>query len=140
MKNLFFAGLLTVFLVPCLRLSAQNIAYRYDNAGNRISREINPLRSSTEASSLESLADFTLNNSIKLYPNPTNGILTVEISGLLEVEQGEIRILDTSGRTVKYSESIAPQNTFDLSGQANGIYLLRISLNDETKTWKIIKH
>ncbi|GHT55113.1 hypothetical protein FACS189446_6000 [Bacteroidia bacterium] len=55
------------------------------------------------------------------------------------MKQGETHLLDASGRTVKYLKGISLQNTLDLSGQANGIYFLRITLGDETKTMKIIK-
>jgi hypothetical protein len=140
LKKLLFTGFLTVFLISGPRLSAQNPVYTYDNAGNRISRGIITLRSSREdAPSPEPLSDFISKQEIKLYPNPTRGILMVELPGLSEPVQGEIRIINSSGQTVKHSRNIALQNTFDLGGQANGIYLLRITLNDETMTWKVIK-
>lgn len=62
---------------------SQNISYGYDAAGNRIKREIiissnnNSRKGVKKSSFTESLNDKT----IKIYPNPTKGLLKIEIGG-----------------------------------------------------------
>ena len=143
MKKLFITGIIAILSVSGLRLTAQNVVYTYDEAGNRTNRSIiyiEDLRSSTEDTSPpETISGLTSEQEVKFYPNPTRGILTVEILRLSETNPAEIQIIDTSGRTVKHLKTVSLQNTLDLGNLTNGIYLLKITLKDETATWKIIK-
>jgi hypothetical protein len=76
----------------------------------------------------------------KYYPNPTNGILNIEINNLPENSEGEIYFTDITGKvlrrfTVADSKSILT----DISEFPTGTYLLRV-LYDEDKwlTGKVI--
>jgi hypothetical protein len=143
MKKLYITGIIAILSIFGMRLRAQNIVYTYNEAGNRTNRSIiyvEQLRSSTEETSpSETTSGLTPEQEVKLYPNPTKGILTVEIPRLSETSPAKIQIIDISGRTVKHRKTASRQNTFDFSNQANGIYLMKITLNDEISTWKIIK-
>ncbi len=70
----------------------------------------------------------------KVYPNPSNGILTIEYSlGLTDV--GTAQLFDLSGRCVHHSTLIADANLtkLGLSHVSSGLYLLRIAVNGDTK-------
>ena len=81
--------------------------------------------------------DFYFNNKLKIYPNPTNGIFTIQsyfdtaITG---------KIYDVLGKEVLKSLSIINgMNTIDIANLPKGIYLLKVSDLEETKTIKVIK-
>jgi len=73
-------------------------------------------------------------NGFTVYPNPSNGILTIEYSlGLTDV--GTAQLFDLSGRCVHHSSLIADENLtkLGLSHVSSGLYLLRITVNGDTK-------
>ena len=85
------------------------------------------------------LSDLIAEKAISIYPNPTQGILSVEIKGYTDEVQAEFRLTDFSGRTILSRKATTGFQTFDLSRQATGIYLLQIRINGESTVWKIIK-
>ena len=63
---------------------------------------------------------------VTLYPNPSNGLVTVEISGLI-TEPMELVLTDVAGREVRRSVNInAMKFEYDMSGVAPGTYLLHL--------------
>jgi hypothetical protein len=71
----------------------------------------------------------TLSN-IKVYPNPTNGKLTIDAENFEGVE-----VYDVSGRLILESEL----KTIDLEGQSKGLYLLKINANGTKQELKVLK-
>jgi hypothetical protein len=138
MKKHFLFYLL---LFAASSLSAQNVSYAYDNAGNRIERVISliaspELRASEEVTELE---DVVAKHEIRIYPNPTQGQLTVEIVDFNADLPFEFTLTDLSGKIIDRKKATSGYQNFNLSGQPDGIYLLRISIDGESTTWKIIK-
>ncbi len=74
------------------------------------------------------------NNGILMYPNPTTGLTTVEVT-----ENSFVRVIDFQGRVVLEKESMNAGNLeLDLSRFNSGIYNIQVSNNDYTKSDKII--
>lgn len=72
----------------------------------------------------------------KIYPNPTNGILNVEMS---QVQEGaEIQILDALGKVV-LSKSLT-NNTLDVSFLNCGVYYLQIKIDNGVSTQRFMKY
>lgn len=66
-----------------------------------------------------------------LYPNPTTGMVN------LSETASRVEVYDFSGRMVKAEENV---NSIDLSSQANGVYIFRITTTDNTViTKKVVK-
>lgn len=81
--------------------------------------------------------EFYFNNKLKIYPNPTNGIFTIQ-SFFDNAITG--KIYDVLGKEVLKSLSITNgMNTIDIANLPKGIYLLKVSDLGETKTIKVIK-
>lgn len=68
-----------------------------------------------------------LERMIKLYPNPTQGLVTLDL-GLIEV--CTLRIFDAQGRMLVEQSSCTGQCQFDLSEYRSGIYRLLITINE----------
>lgn len=75
-----------------------------------------------------SLNNIDLNNTLKLFPNPTFGKLSVESAELIS----KIDIFDVQGRSV-FKQQISPQTKLemDISSLSMGIYFVQIQLTDE---------
>lgn len=74
-----------------------------------------------------------------LFPNPTNGIMQLEVKNA-EPEMN-YELLDLSGRKIASSRILSTQTTIDISAVASGEYLLRVYSEKQTiKTLKIVKH
>ena len=126
--------------------------YHYDNAGNRILREVIYLQSrgftksasgtKKEYSSEENqnmIERKTNDFELRIYPNPTKGLLNINISGEKEIQKTIVEVYNVNGKLI-FSTSDFPNNyQINLSNQSKGIYFMRIVLNDLQYEWKIIK-
>lgn len=79
----------------------------------------------------------TFDNSITLYPNPFNDIITISSQHPL-TEEATLTIYTMSGKLLKF-EKVTPQNRLLVDGLSSGMYLLKIEDGLETHTIKIIK-
>ena len=81
--------------------------------------------------------DELTNAGIKLYPNPTSGLITVEYNK--PFSKGEIKIFDYSGRVVylKETEKAVEQN-IDLTNQAKGAYIIQFTIDQEQISTQLI--
>ena len=135
-------------LLPCFcpLLHSQNqdtIAYRYDAAGNRISRTIvlstisapAPLEEKPQVIYTEVFADIQL----KIYPNPTDGLVKVEIFNLPEGQTAQIWLYAMSGQLITSFNEVSKAVDINISGQPAGIYVMRIVAGKFRTEWKIIK-
>ncbi len=73
---------------------------------------------------------------IKVYPNPTSGILNLTFTGQ---SVNKLVITDITGKQIMVKTDIGSEETIDLSDYENGIYVIRIVSDNEIITAKIIK-
>lgn len=75
------------------------------------------------------------NDRITIYPNPTEGMINVNLKSLKNVA---IRVFDSAGRIVYQKKNINTTNQkIELKG-APGIYFIEISSLNKTKTYKLV--
>lgn len=128
--------------------------YEYDNCGNRVKRlseielgssTLNPEsiagESTTEKSSLadEYAREFISGHEILLYPNPTDGILEIKLIEYSSEITGEIVLLGLDGKVIYKQKILESFMSVDLSQQISGAYLLHVTINSETRVYRIIK-
>ncbi len=75
--------------------------------------------------------------SITLYPNPSNGIVSIKVSSVIE-ETGTISVSDITGREVLSSPFETNKITALQSGQPAGVYLVTIRSKHITYTTKMV--
>lgn len=122
--------------------SAQSVKYSYDNAGNRIKREIvmkTKAPYEEVSTTTEYFSEKLSEKDIRIYPNPTKGRLKIEIVGYENSDRCTLRILNVSGQQILSAHANSPCTELDISSKANGVYILYISLNNKETAWKIIK-
>ncbi len=77
---------------------------------------------------------------IDIYPNPTDGMLYLQLD-LLTSNPVAVEIYDVAGRLlVETSEEkvVSKRYAFDLSEEANGVYLLKVIVADEVLTKRVV--
>lgn len=71
-------------------------------------------------------------NNVKVYPNPTSGLVTVE-----NAEHSTINVYSIAGNLVKTVESNTVSTSVDLTGLAKGTYIVKVIKENEVITKKI---
>jgi hypothetical protein len=142
MKRIIFIALM-IFGANCLFGQTVSINFAYDAAGNRVGRTVIITGDkSAEDAIEESIQDITVdeNTNIKIFPNPTSGILNFEV---LTSETEDIKVIakvySINGSLVCNEEYYGSSFTIDLSHEQNGTYVLDLQVNDKAKYFTIIK-
>lgn len=134
-----------LFLLWQLPLSAQErIGYSYDANGNRIRQGVIILAAKSmprrvDAQESTFYSDSLSLHSVKIYPNLTKGMLKVSISGLKDSDTYNMSVYTTAGAQVFINHVKTEETDIDISNLPSGIYILRITINNKSTTWKIIK-
>lgn len=140
--------ILLTILVMYVPVYADQVSYAYDNAGNRIKREIvidtRSVMESTKDGKKDNQEDsfcseMLSGKEIKIHPNPTEGDLSVEITGYEDSDKCSFLIFDMSGHQIMSARADSPVTHVDISGKPTGLYILNIILNSKPSSWKIIK-
>lgn len=107
-----------------------------ETSGTTKSAAIKNSESENEVSDLL-LVDDIVNISIKVIPNPNPGSFKVVSSNTEGVKN--IEIYDLSGKVIYGSPTTQNETEINISDQPNGLYLLKLFINDQVFTEKIIK-
>jgi len=141
MKYFCLSLLLTICVIPVL--SQSKVGYTYDAAGNRIKREMIVEKAN------QSISDFFMNGHeslqannkyhVKFSLNPSDDLLQVTVEGYDPSDGGSVTLYSTQG-TLLYKNKIV-SNTFTLrmNSYPDGVYIIRITINEISDTWKITK-
>ena len=139
--------MIAAMLCAAVNLKAQNatVHFNYDANGNRTMRyltfqKVEENGKSVEAGNeiLSSVINLIGASQVNLYPNPTYGMFTVELTEIGE-KNIQATLSTTTGAIIQQCKLTDLQSIFDLSGQPSGVYLLRLSTEKETHVWKIVK-
>jgi hypothetical protein len=79
--------------------------------------------------------DFQNDASISVYPNPTNGIVTVNCNNSIK----SIQLYDVQGRLLQTNLVNENETTIDVSTKSKGVYFLKILSDKGMKVEKIVR-
>ncbi len=149
MKKILILCLLFACISPTYHTAeAENIVFEYDDAGNCVlKRKTVVLKKSKSAATQteftdeeeEPQTDILGGYEIIILPNPTKGMLRVEIKGGITGDPVDIMLLTTVGKTLKKDVFSGSFYTVDLTSYPAGVYILRLTQGREKKEWKIVK-
>ncbi len=145
-------ALLVLMLLSCLRSfsappdTLRNYSFFYDQSGNRILREaeIVQLKSSSAIASgfddsKEQVSEKELSGcTIKIFPNPTKGIVRIILSEA-GIETTRVIIYNTLGQVTAERHIEGTEGEINLSGHSPGVYFMRIIIDGTSAEWKILK-
>ena len=90
-----------------------------------------------------SLTNAFFGKEVKLYPNPTDGFVQVEIRGLGDANFLPVRILNANGQTVRHNRLVtygeSTRGIISLYGLPAGTYYLRFEHQELPRLFKVIK-
>ena len=73
-----------------------------------------------------------------IYPNPTNGM--VKITGFQSGKDYLVKLVDMNGRDFQQKSNREAEMEIDLTNAPTGIYNLIIQLDDEIKSYQVIRN
>ncbi|RZJ59975.1 MAG: T9SS type A sorting domain-containing protein, partial [Flavobacterium sp.] len=78
---------------------------------------------------------FQIDNSVKLFPNPSGGIVTIKADTLIK----SIEFYDVQGRLLQSGTINRNEAVFDITRRNSGLYFLKIITENGSKVEKVIK-
>lgn len=137
--------------ISSLIMHAQNVyVYTYDDAGNRIQRDMVPLRlanpnggnsanAAHQISEAEgAVAELNDQLQISLFPNPTAGEVNLEFSAAEHFTE-EVRIISSRGELVYQKQDITGNFTVPFVNLPAGNYFIWLKLNGSIERFQVIK-
>lgn len=118
------------------------VGFEYDVDGNMKLRkiiEVGPqgAKRNEEAKPIEEkIGDLK----IVIYPNPTNGIMQLSISGLDTKQNNYYQLYSSNGTLMMKNKIITALIDIDISSYNAGAYIIDIYLGDKVSYWKVIKN
>ena len=155
MKYITF--LITFTFVLLCNSNAQTIDFEYDAAGNCVIKYKTitmpaPKMQSVEKQQNDSteeiidninapapVEDIIGDTKIVIYPNPTDGILVVEIQNSNAQTSVNYTLMQANGKHITNGTSAGNPLLLNLSGFSSGVYLLRLTIDAKSQTYKILK-
>lgn len=147
-KYYFFLAvcfMLFVISLPSFGMSGDTtFVFTYDASGNRTERVIDLTKSaqitaSSSTANEEKLFEAELENlDIRIYPNPTKGVLKVEIPDIGDIKPTLV-VYNLQGKQLVHKTVSNQISTINLSEQPPGMYIMKIVNGEESLDWKIIK-
>lgn len=144
LKRLILFSLLIVFATVS-KSQTFSATYVYDANGNRVQASVVYLSISAPSKAINDrlMNENDVLSEIRVLPNPTKGNLSIEVLNIskedLNYSTNSIKVWDIQGRVIITLSSINEINSIDLSNYPNGIYIVRLSIKDIVKNYKIIK-
>lgn len=120
------------------------VIYSYDAGGNRIERAVILLgQRLADTTATEEIQEPPIEDGMVLvYPNPTDGNLTVSISPILleEEENARYLVVDLSGKEIRKGQLVQSITTLDLTSEASGNYILTVFVGERREDWQLVKN
>lgn len=138
-RIVFLSAILSVFI----GLNAQNkVQFAYDQAGNRVKRELvitpNARSAKKAVSREESFFEDLGERTVKISSNGT-GIIKISVLHMLSEDKGNVEVFSLSGSEVYNCSLSSTETLVDISDKPKGVYILKVTLNGKVTTWKITK-
>lgn len=134
-----------VLLATAGIVSAQTplpVEISYDAAGNRITRKVLRVSMTSKGgyhTDSSFYSDIMQSVQLRVYPNPTQGKIYIEMLDLTEDAPNKVRIFDNQGKLIYKNEGLGNAIEIDISRYPTGYYMVELHTNGEHTTWKIIK-
>jgi len=82
-----------------------------------------------------SSGEFAMDESVKVYPNPSNGIVNIEADSTIQ----SLELFDVQGRLLQSSTINEVTGQLDISQRATGMYFLKIRTEKGIKVEKLVR-
>jgi hypothetical protein len=146
------SSIFIMLFLLCFQAKSQTptVHFSYDANGNRIQRWVT-IEKIIKADTADSLHQDTLiknrisgaenkeGQMISLYPNPTQGLLDLQITGMKEGETAEYVFVSLTGQELMRKKTGLATTKIDISSFAPGTYIVNVTLGKRVERWKVVK-
>ncbi len=90
--------------------------------------------------SIVSVLDYEIASKINIYPNPTTGMVTMELDDIRST-RANIHVYDVTGKMIFFQKQVDITSgacQFDLSESATGVYIVRILIDNSVVTKRLM--
>ena len=130
--------------------TSKTVNFSYDANGNRIHRWVTILKiaptDSIDSIHQDSLIKNNITNlhysstqKISIFPNPTQGLLDLKITGMKDGETAEYVFVSLTGQELLRKKTGSAITPIDIRSFAPGTYIVNILVGEKREIWKIIK-
>ncbi len=150
MTKKFYLIVIFFTILGINHLHSQNVSFEYDAAGNcklkyktvviGPSKAIKNGGTQNNDTTTVPIEESKLGDrTITILPNPTKGLLKVQITGSSFQQPGKYTITDMAGKHLISSTFDTMYLEVDMTQLANGSYFLILAIENKQDVWKIIK-
>ncbi len=83
--------------------------------------------------------DSVYKTKVAIYPNPSNGVVNVQYKNIPVSNIDVVNVLGQVVKSVKIDSSKSETSqSIDLSGNANGLYIINVSTNETSSSYKVV--
>ncbi len=144
LKKAILILLLAVASVPCLAQQSGTVSFTYDENGNRTNRQMATAKNNkNKCDATDNMNTNVIDSfeklSVSVYPNPTKDKVNISINNKSTETPVHLTVSTPTG-AVLFDKFMADSfETIDLSNLSNGMYLIKLVVNNERKTWTVTK-
>lgn len=106
-----------------------------DNIGNTTTAKADSIWQNTVQKATVNFGNTT----VSVFPNPTPGVVQIEVTGEMPQTQATMQVFDLTGKTVVTQPLRESSENINLSASPSGQYILKISWSGQTKEWVLVK-
>jgi len=96
-------------------------------------------KAKAEEEKVVDLNTFPEETIVNIYPNPTSGILKVEVTNLSNENNVDLSLYDLNGSKLIDQKKLPAITDLDISKYKDGMYILQIKYNGAYHNYKIVK-
>lgn len=127
----------SVYIQAAQVVVSPNVNTTYTLIGTDANGCTNTSNVALTVSACTGLSSVSANNGdIKLYPNPSKGEFTLELTSALEKT---IEVVDFTGRLLQSQKTSNTKLNISINNYANGIYYVKVISNSNTQVIKVVK-
>lgn len=130
-------AILVVFLSP-VRTAAQSVHYTFDDAGNRISKTFQYSSTRGGNSDFFSIEDCSSSLDSEVFLSVKHNVLTLFLVGFEEKTICDVQLSSADGKVIRQVRMTSPLTKLSIGSDANGAYILIVTLNGKKQTWKFL--
>src|SRR5580658_9294904 len=142
-RVLLLQFLSSVFLIGVSITTANaQVYYGHDDNGNRISIGTTPASHAPKRHKSDTTKDSNTvaqKHGINVYPNPTSGEVTVDISSFQPCGNALVYLQDASGNELLAQKATSSPVLINLTSYNQGLYYVKVIICDDQVSYKVIK-
>ena len=105
----------------------------YADCTNGVFRILDPAKKTGETTSVDAVEEL---QGVTVYPNPSEGLVTVALS--TDATVGQVTVYNTMGAQVRVENFSGVSTQLDLSELSAGMYIITVKADDKVKTERIM--